>query len=870
MIKIKSLTFGLALLGLALGLSWQGSAAQASVSPRRNPAFWGRFSGVVSFAPGINLAPAPANRFLDFGQVFEAILAVPTGPNVLANQDATVQQQNEPSIAVNPNNPAHVIASSNDYRLRQGSGDVHPGYYVSFDGGHTWPGDGIIDLSQIPDNPPAGGDPAMAIYDANHVYFAYIAFHRTLDEVGGVFVSKSTDGGLTWLPPVEVAHNSSTVFHDKEYIAVDATGGPYDGNVYVSWTRFEASYPIYFARSTDGGASFSTPYQISDSAYCQGSVPAVAPNGDVFVVWYDYMDNSAHMARSTNGGLSFGTPFTVAAITPIPSPLPGGSFRNNSFPVVAISPTNGSLYVVWNDYRNGDADIYLTRSTNNGASWSPPVRLNDDPLGNDAHQFFPWVTVAPNGTVYVGWFDSRHDPDYYNAPFIYDAYVTRSTDNGLSWEANARISTVSSDATIGFDPNDFIGDYSGIAATNEFVYPAWVDTRRGHQDIFTQAYPGAVEGLKSAPGLVEREEVFTYEINLVSGEDLTGTQLSDPLPFGVTYVPGSAWASSGNIGQAGERIVWDGDLTAGAPVTITFEVTATGACGLAITNTAVFTGGVGGLRLELTASSLISGSLPTAGFAPSDATPLQGQVVTFTNQSSGALSYLWDFGDGFTSTLESPTHTFALAGDYAVSLRAANTCGLDIYTQTLRVICDPPTPSFSWEESRLVVTFTNQTTSPFPLDFLWDFGDGISSSQVSPVHPYALPGAYAVRLTASNVCGVGLFTETVTATCPAPTAGFAWQAEGLTVTFTNQSEGMFALSYLWDFGDGVTSTLESPLHTYAASGTYTVTLTASDACGLEVYQAQVTVEAAEARRIYVPMLYKGQAGRDQKLMLSMW
>jgi hypothetical protein len=94
----------------------------------------------------------------------------------------------------------------------------------------------------------------MTIYDESNVYFAYIAFNRDQDDAGGVFVSNPPwRHDLTPARPVD--WNTLTVFHDKEYITVDTTGGPYDGYVYVTWTRFAGSYPIYFSRSTDGGAA---------------------------------------------------------------------------------------------------------------------------------------------------------------------------------------------------------------------------------------------------------------------------------------------------------------------------------------------------------------------------------------------------------------------------------------------------------------------------------------------------------------------------------------------------------------------------------------------------------------------------------------
>jgi uncharacterized repeat protein (TIGR01451 family) len=738
---------------LLLALTGPYTAAGSPPSPRENPAFQDLLSGVVVVEPGAASGVGPG-----------AVASVPLGMNVLCNQDPGVEPQNEPSIVVNPLDSAHVIASSNDYRLRESGGDVHPGYYASFDGGLTWPGDGVIDLSSIP-QAEAGGDPALAIHDLNNVYFAYIAFHRTIDDVGGVYVSKSTDGGLSWAAPVGVAYNTQSVFHDKEYITVDATGGPYDGYVYVSWTRFEFSSPIYFSRSTDGGATFSTPMEISDTSYSsnQGSIPAVGPNGEVYVVWYNYNTGGQRMAVSLDGGATFGTPFPVASVNAIPSPLPGGNFRVNSFPTQAIDQNTGNLYVAWNDYVNGDADIYFVRSVDDGQNWSSPMRINDDPLGNDYHQFFPWLTVAPDGDVYIGWFDSRHDPDPYTTPFYYDEYVAVSADEGLTFSPNARISTVSADSSTDFD-GQFIGDYSGIAATEDFVYPAWVDTRRGNQDIFTQN--GLVSGEKFAPGTVDQGQVFRYIIVLSSTMTITDNVLSDPLPAEVTYVPGSLGAGSGSYGQEGGVITWTGTLTGGQLMTITFEVTATAPSCTPVTNTAILTAGVGDQPFQLAAYTYISGTRPTAAFVPSDLMPDVGELVTFTNLSTGSLplDFVWDLGDGMTSTLPAPEHAYSLPGPYTVTLTAANGCGEDTHADTLTVVCADPTAAFTWTAKYLVVTFTNESTGTFPLDFVWDLGDGMTSTLPAPTHTYGAPGPYTVTLSATDLCGTGIYSDLVQVT----------------------------------------------------------------------------------------------------------
>ncbi len=752
----------LAAMTFILIFSTPQPANGAQLSPRDNPEFRDKLSSIVVLEPAwSNLPPA---RLPSIGHSLDDLLQnlgiVPTGPNVLANQDDTTQNQNEPSIDVNPTDPNHIIATSNDYRLRVDpppEHDVRAGYYVSFDGGHTWPGDGIIDISTIP-NTFAAGDPAIAIHDMNDVYYSYIAFNRATND-GGVAVSKSTDGGLTWQDPVVVDWNSAYEFQDKEYLAVDATGGQYDGNVYVTWTNFSTGAPIYFARSTDGGATFSTPFQVSDAGYYsnQGSIPAVGPDGILYVVWYSYDTGGLRMAKSTNGGQSFGTPVAVASVAEIPSPLPGGDFRDNSYPSMAVDQTSGTIYVAWSDFRNNDADIYLTYSTNQGQTWTFPKRINSDPVQNNAQQFFPWVDVAPNGNVYVGWFDSRLDPSPLIPPMLYDEYVSVSTDGGLTFSPNQRISEVTADSSVGgFNP-PFIGDYSGIAATDDFVYPAWVDTRRNQEDIYTQTMQ-AVHGQKLAPAMVDPAEPFTYTIVLSSTADIAGNQLSDPLPAAVSYVPGSAQASSGTVGFDSGMVSWNGDISDSLPVTITFAVTPTEVACLPITNTAHLLSGHG-LASDLSASSLVSGPQPA--------------------------------------------------------------------------------PEFTWDGSELAFTFTNQTPGPSPYDFTWDFGDGITSTEVSPAHEYAAPGQYTVALSASNLCGSGQVEHVIDATCSAPLASFSWSGDGLSVAFTNLSSGRPPLSYAWDFGDGQTSTESSPVHVYGSPGRYTVNLTVTGICGMDQYQAVV-------------------------------
>jgi PKD repeat protein len=760
----RVITVVLASLSVVLIFSTWRPGLSAPSSPMNNPDFWDKLSGVVVINPSWPVAPLYQNlgQLHTFTDLVDVLGDVPLGPNVLCNQDPTTAAQNEPSIAVNPSDPNHIIAAANDYRLLadpSAEHDVRAGYYVSFDGGNSWPGDGIIDISTIPDAS-AAGDPAIAIHDIHNVYFSYITFSRS-SIAGGVAVSKSNDGGLTWLAPVVVAWNSATEFQDKEYLAVDTTGSIFDGNVYITWTRFANDAPIYFSRSTDGGVTFSDPFQISDPSYDsnQGSLPVVGPDGVIYVAWLNFDTGSIRMVKSTNGGQSFGDPFPVADITQIPSPLPGGGFRDNSFPTMAVDPVNGNIFIAWSDFRNGDADIYFTRSTNGGSTWSEAVRINDDLFGSNAHQFFPWLSVAPDGKLFAGWYDSRLDPTPLSEPLLYDEFVTASTDGGITFSPNQRTSEVTADSSIGGFSTPFIGDYSGLAATNNFVYPAWVDTRHNQEDIYTQRIY-AIQGQKDAPPWIKSFKSFNYSISLNSHDSVSNIQVNDPIPAETTFVPGSAFASSGLVSYSEGTLTWDGDLSPNVPISITFTVTPITLSCRAITNNALLTTDQG-VDITLSATSIITGP--------------------------------------------------------------------------------PPVPEFFWDSSDLVFTFTNETSGGSPLDYVWDFGDGITSTALSPVHAYALPGDYTVRLNAGDLCGTAGITHPVVAACSPPQAGFIWLDQGLSVTFTNQSIGRFPLSILWDFGDGSSSTDPSPTHLYASLGRYLVHLTITDLCGTSDFNAIVSV-----------------------------
>ena len=111
----------------------------------------------------------------------------------------------------------------------------------------------------------------------------------------------------------------------------------------------------------------------------------------------------------------------------------------------------------------------MIRLTNGGNSWSPPIRVNDDTVGNGRDQWFPWLSVDPEGRVVVTFFDRRRDP----ANRVYEIWGAISRDGGQTFDTNFLVADTPSNGNL----NDFIGDYSGLATTADVLYPLWTDLR---------------------------------------------------------------------------------------------------------------------------------------------------------------------------------------------------------------------------------------------------------------------------------------------------------------------------------------------------------------------------------------------------------
>ena len=384
----------------------------------------------------------------------------------------------EPSIAINPNNPNQLVAGA----------VLHYAYH-SNDGGRTWQKQ-ILQSSMG-----VWGDPVVLADYKNNFYYAHLsdpagtnwASQEILDRM---VVQKSTDAGASWSDGTYTGLRHPKD-QDKEWLAVD----PQSNYLFMTWTEFDkygSRNPkdhsrILFSKSTDDGLSWSTPVVLSqfegncldDDQTTEGAVPAVGPNGELYVAWS--FDEKIYFDRSFDGG------HTWMGKDLIISDQPGGwSFevpglnRTNGMPVTAVDISQGAyrghLYVNWSDQRNGedDTDVWLSKSTDGGDTWTAPIRVNDDDPGK--HNFLTWLTIDPTtGYVYLVFYDRRNHENEST-----DVYLAISKDGGQTF-INQKINQQS------FSPNRhvFFGDYNHIVAYDGHVRPIWTQYENGKLSIWT-------------------------------------------------------------------------------------------------------------------------------------------------------------------------------------------------------------------------------------------------------------------------------------------------------------------------------------------------------------------------------------------------
>jgi hypothetical protein len=416
----------------------------------------------------------------------------------------------EPSVAVDPTNPEHLVGVWQQDRWSNG-GSNGIGAAASFDGGATWK------LSTPRFGRCGGGTAASgADYDRATDPWVTIAADGTVFQVALVFdstsprnavlASRSSDGGLTWSDPTVLrVDNDPDVFNDKDAITADPTD---PGRVYAVWDRLTGQTqptkpigtgPTWFARTTAGVWEPARPiFDPGIDAQTIGNVIGVLPDGTLLDV-FDLITMSSSMApinmlaviRSADRGMTWSAPTVIAPMRGMGVQDPNnhvGVRSGTDLPEIAVDRTTGAVYLVWQDApAAGVPDaVMLVRSLDGGASWSAPVVVNGAP---QAAAFTPSVAVAADGTVGVMYYDLRDarstDPD----TFRVTAWLATSRDRGATWSDEALSQPFDLRPALLQDVY-FLGDYQGLtAAGNAFVPFLVAATQDGgdRTDVFVRA-----------------------------------------------------------------------------------------------------------------------------------------------------------------------------------------------------------------------------------------------------------------------------------------------------------------------------------------------------------------------------------------------
>jgi hypothetical protein len=377
---------------------------------------------------------------------------------------------------------------------RDGNFEIY--YRHSFDGGVTWEPE-----TRLTRNPAISWHPSVAAWGSE----VHVVWEDSRNGKYKVYYKSSRDYGTTWTPDTCLPSDTS-----ESGIASIAVLG---SKVHVVWPDDRdgpwGSYEIYYKRSTDGGASWGPDVRLTFDGFAPWD-PCLAVEGtNVHVTWADnWLAYTINFQRSTDEGTTWGRDTCLSECV-------DGTYC--PFPCIASYGQN--VYVVWDDRRNVNREIYLKRSTDNGATWGQDTSLTALLLE------FPMISIASsNPQVHVVWSDTS------------EIYYKRSLDGGNTWDPNTRLT---------FNPASSGG--SSVALSRSGVHVVWTDRRDGNDEIYYKRNPTGNSGIEAVQSL--RSTRFT--------SSLTAT----PNPFtSFTTLPGHSSDQFALYDVSGRRVgVYRGD-----------------------------------------------------------------------------------------------------------------------------------------------------------------------------------------------------------------------------------------------------------------------------------------------------------------------
>jgi hypothetical protein len=463
-------------------------------------------------AGGLALGPAPAASGAPALPAVDAAVQVTSDP-------AAVRGHATPVLAVDPRNRGILALAEGDAYSDQCSVEVSTNAGLSWARAAApavpsgWPGCLFAVTGEIAD---------VTFGPDGTLYYAFVGFNPTTYEQR-VFLARSDDLGHTWDPTVALPRIPRNLA--KNELGMDALPSvavdPNDpGKVYVGFWSNNGAWNLsstllggdkkwcndivpraWVASSADGGRTFGDAVDLAPDVPGCMTEPylTVGTDGAVLAAFGESARGQAGAAPpahlwfsvSHDGGRTFAAKAIHTQSAPNDGPAANASSDWLSAPSPAVDLRNGHIYVTWEEMGAGVPQILFTASSDGGRTWGNPKKLNDvDPRRDwDFSEQFPKLGVAPDGRIDVAWYDWRDDVTYKDGDKengLQNVYYTSSTDGGLSWTQNVRISDRSIDRRFGPRQVGFITGPVGLASTDDTAYVAWDDTRNGNTLTGTQ------------------------------------------------------------------------------------------------------------------------------------------------------------------------------------------------------------------------------------------------------------------------------------------------------------------------------------------------------------------------------------------------
>lgn len=334
---------------------------------------------------------------------------------------------------------------------RDGNREIY--YKRSIDGGASWSSD-----LRLTNDAAISHFPAVAVAGL----VVHVVWEEYRDGNAEIYYKRSTDAGASWEADTRLTNDAANSLSPS--VAVSGS------NVHVTWfDQRDGNNEIYYKRSIDGGQSWSTDIRLTNNS-SSSIYSAVAAVGDrIHVVWEEYRDGNGEIyyKRSTDGGASWSADTRLT-----------NNAANSFSPSVAAAA--GDVNIAWFDQRDGNLEIYDKHSANEGLNWSTDKRITNDPAVSN----YPSVVVVAGGVVHLVWFDERDGNT--------EIYYSRSTDRGANWGPDIRLTNDTARST---DPS--------MVVTASGIHVAWTDARdniptyTGNYEIYhkrTESPPDAVSG----------------------------------------------------------------------------------------------------------------------------------------------------------------------------------------------------------------------------------------------------------------------------------------------------------------------------------------------------------------------------------------